>query len=226
MKDFSFPKARGVWPTYGMVDKNDPVQSKSTVILGLSIVIVPHMCVSSMSIVCFDITLGFVQGEDADDFNPDRFLGDLPAELATDTKNGASFFLYMTSLLQVSDLRAIEGDPFIFPYPWSCAQFHVYTNIRARNICKFSITYPGPSCHDEFCLRALDQGIAAIFPRQHLNRFKVYRRMCPGRYMANNALFISIATILWAADISAVKDEAGKPIIPNTFEFVNSGLVV
>jgi len=44
--------------------------------------------------------------------------------------------------------------------------------------------------------------------------------------MANQALFINIATILWAANISAVKDEAGKTIIPNTFEAVNSGLAM
>ena len=31
-----------------------------------------------------------VQGKDANDFNPDRFLGRLPAELA-DTKDGALF---------------------------------------------------------------------------------------------------------------------------------------
>ena len=56
--------------------------------------------------------------------------------------------------------------------------------------------------------------------------FNVYHRICPGRHLANNELFINIATILWAADISAVKDEAGKPIIPNTLETVNNGLVV
>ena len=38
--------------------------------------------------------------------------------------------------------------------------------------------------------------------------------------MANNALFINITTILWAADISAVKDEAGQPMIPDTLETV------
>ena len=83
-----------------MVNKNDLIQSKSTIILGLSIVIVPPMCVSTISIACFHIILGFVQGEDADDFNPDRFLGNLPADLITDTKNGASFLLYMTRLLR------------------------------------------------------------------------------------------------------------------------------
>jgi len=44
--------------------------------------------------------------------------------------------------------------------------------------------------------------------------------------MANDSLFINIAMILWAADISAVKDEAGKPIVPNTRETVNSGLAM
>ena len=47
------------------------------------------MCVTMMPIVCFDLTLGLVQGEDADEFNPDRFLGNLPEELAADTKDGA-----------------------------------------------------------------------------------------------------------------------------------------
>ena len=50
--------------------------------------------------------------------------------------------------------------------------------------------------------------------------------MCPGRHLVNNELFINIATILWAADISAVKDEVGKPIVPDTLEHVNDGLVV
>ena len=44
--------------------------------------------------------------------------------------------------------------------------------------------------------------------------------------MANKALFIEIASILWAANIFAVKDEAGVPIIPDTLETVNAGAVV
>ena len=44
--------------------------------------------------------------------------------------------------------------------------------------------------------------------------------------MANNAVFISMATILWAANISAVTDERGKPMIPDTFEAVNAGLAM
>ena len=44
--------------------------------------------------------------------------------------------------------------------------------------------------------------------------------------MANNSGFINIATILWAANIAALMDEAGKPIVPNTMETVNAGTVV
>ena len=44
--------------------------------------------------------------------------------------------------------------------------------------------------------------------------------------MANNSIFINIATILWAANVAAVKDKADKPIIPNTLETVNVGVVV
>ena len=44
--------------------------------------------------------------------------------------------------------------------------------------------------------------------------------------MANNSVFINIATILWAADVVALKDEAGKPIIPDTLETVSAKLVV
>ena len=44
--------------------------------------------------------------------------------------------------------------------------------------------------------------------------------------MANNSVFINIAMILWAANVTALKDEAGKPIVPDTLETVNAGIVV
>ena len=44
--------------------------------------------------------------------------------------------------------------------------------------------------------------------------------------MANNALFMNIATILWAADISAVIDKEGKPIIPDPGEAINTGVAM
>ena len=44
--------------------------------------------------------------------------------------------------------------------------------------------------------------------------------------MANNALFIDIAMLLWAANISAVKDKAGEPIVPDTLDAVSGGLAM
>ena len=38
--------------------------------------------------------------------------------------------------------------------------------------------------------------------------------------MANNSLFLNIATVLWAANISAQKDEGGNPILPDTLESI------
>ena len=44
--------------------------------------------------------------------------------------------------------------------------------------------------------------------------------------MANNSVFINIATVLWAVNVAALKDEAGKPIVPDTLGTINTGLVV
>ena len=44
--------------------------------------------------------------------------------------------------------------------------------------------------------------------------------------MANNSVFITATTILLVANVAALKDKAGRPIIPNTLETVNAGIVV
>ena len=44
--------------------------------------------------------------------------------------------------------------------------------------------------------------------------------------MANNSVFINIATILWAANVAALKDDTGKPIVPDTLETVHAGVVM
>ena len=44
--------------------------------------------------------------------------------------------------------------------------------------------------------------------------------------MANNSVFINVATVLWAANIAPLKDEEGKPIVPNPLEAVGAGVVV
>jgi hypothetical protein len=43
--------------------------------------------------------------------------------------------------------------------------------------------------------------------------------------MAKNSLFINIASILWAARLDPMKDEAGNPIIPDTLGTINAGVV-
>ena len=38
--------------------------------------------------------------------------------------------------------------------------------------------------------------------------------------MANDSLFLNIATVLWAANISARMDEGGNPILPDTLDSI------
>jgi hypothetical protein len=44
--------------------------------------------------------------------------------------------------------------------------------------------------------------------------------------IANQALFIDIASLLWAASIEPAYDEAGAEIVPSRTECVDEGLVV
>ncbi|THH06476.1 hypothetical protein EW145_g4057 [Phellinidium pouzarii] len=50
------------------------------------------------------------------------------------------------------------------------------------------------------------------------------RRICPGQDVAVQSLFIIIARMLWAFDISVGTDEGGSPVLPDTSAFV-PGLV-
>ncbi|KAI0088576.1 cytochrome P450 [Irpex rosettiformis] len=52
------------------------------------------------------------------------------------------------------------------------------------------------------------------------------RRTCVGMHFADQALFIAIATMLWAFDIQPPVDERGAVIMPSKDELVDSGLVV
>ncbi|KIJ39734.1 hypothetical protein M422DRAFT_257326 [Sphaerobolus stellatus SS14] len=40
------------------------------------------------------------------------------------------------------------------------------------------------------------------------------RRVCPGRYMAENSLFIAVASILQNFDITPARDSLGKEVMP------------
>ncbi|KAF4621791.1 hypothetical protein D9613_012201 [Agrocybe pediades] len=52
------------------------------------------------------------------------------------------------------------------------------------------------------------------------------RRMCVGWNFANQTLFITIASILWALIIEAEKDNNGNAIIPPKEEFVDRGVIM
>ncbi|KAI0088548.1 cytochrome P450 [Irpex rosettiformis] len=52
------------------------------------------------------------------------------------------------------------------------------------------------------------------------------RRSCVGLHFANHALFIAIATILWAADILPPVDENGNVVLPDANDCVDAGVVV
>ncbi|KAJ3558643.1 hypothetical protein NM688_g800 [Phlebia brevispora] len=56
--------------------------------------------------------------------------------------------------------------------------------------------------------------------------FGAGRRICPGRELVNQALFIQCATLLWAFSIEPVADEDGQPIMPSSTECVDKGLFV
>ncbi|RAL00821.1 cytochrome P450 [Aspergillus ibericus CBS 121593] len=59
---------------------------------------------------------------------------------------------------------------------------------------------------------------------QFTNFFGYGRRICPGRHIARNSLFLLMARILWAFDIQAPLGEDGKPIPVDDMAF-DSGFV-
>jgi cytochrome P450 len=50
------------------------------------------------------------------------------------------------------------------------------------------------------------------------------RRICVGKYLANDSLFINTATILWAARLECARDENGKELPPDPNAFVDNGI--
>lgn len=47
------------------------------------------------------------------------------------------------------------------------------------------------------------------------------RRICPGKQLAENSLFITIARVLWAFNISKATDKHGQEITPNIFAYTD-----
>ena len=52
------------------------------------------------------------------------------------------------------------------------------------------------------------------------------RRACVGKHLANEALFIDIATVLWAANFERALDQDGKEVLIDTESFVDTGMVL
>ncbi|KIJ43724.1 hypothetical protein M422DRAFT_169557, partial [Sphaerobolus stellatus SS14] len=59
-------------------------------------------------------------------------------------------------------------------------------------------------------------------PRQ-TGAFGYGRRICPGRYMAENSLFIAVASILQVFNISPAKDSLGNDVLPD-YEWISGYL--
>ncbi|KAF5343048.1 hypothetical protein D9758_011153 [Tetrapyrgos nigripes] len=86
--------------------------------------------------------------------------------------------------------------------------------------------------HDEFRPeRFLDKTSAVnVVPTDTRNHrhvsFGFGRRICCGLNLANQSLFIDIASLLWAASIEPAYDETGAEIIPSSMELLDEGSVV
>jgi cytochrome P450 len=52
------------------------------------------------------------------------------------------------------------------------------------------------------------------------------RRECPGRHLANNSLFINIATILWTSKIERKKDALGELLPLDVDGYVDNGVIL
>jgi cytochrome P450 len=52
------------------------------------------------------------------------------------------------------------------------------------------------------------------------------RRVCVGKQLANNSLFIAIATILWAASLERVRNDSGEEVPLDTDGFIDIGMVL
>jgi cytochrome P450 len=52
------------------------------------------------------------------------------------------------------------------------------------------------------------------------------RRACVGKHVANDSLFINIATMLWAVRLERARDENGKEMPLDTETYVDTGMVL
>ncbi|KAF5343047.1 hypothetical protein D9758_011152 [Tetrapyrgos nigripes] len=86
--------------------------------------------------------------------------------------------------------------------------------------------------HDEFRPERFlgETGTVNITPTDSRNQghvsFGFGRRICAGLNLANQTLFIDIASLLWAGSIEPAYDETGAEIIPSSMELLDEGIVV
>ncbi|KDR81197.1 hypothetical protein GALMADRAFT_116228 [Galerina marginata CBS 339.88] len=102
----------------------------------------------------------------------------------------------------------------------------VIANVWAMN--RDPIVYPD---YEEFRPeRFIDQEGNEFIPQNtHGQGHVTYgfsRRICLGMHVANNALFINMASILWACNIELERGTDGKPVLPSRTDCIDKGLVV
>ena len=51
------------------------------------------------------------------------------------------------------------------------------------------------------------------------------KRICVGRHVANDTMFIAFAVILWAMELAPAKDEHGRDIPVDVDGYLDSGMV-
>ncbi|KAI0041516.1 cytochrome P450 [Auriscalpium vulgare] len=72
---------------------------------------------------------------------------------------------------------------------------------------------------------ALVPGVADTKDESHV-AYGFGRRICVGRHLANNSLFINMAVLLWAANLEGAKDAQGRPAPIDVDGCLEGGLVV
>ncbi|CAZ82488.1 unnamed protein product [Tuber melanosporum] len=79
--------------------------------------------------------------------------------------------------------------------------------------------------HDFIPERYLGSGkIDRMEPYPHRDGHSAFgwgRRICPGKQLAENSLFITITRVLWAFNISKATDKHGQEITPNIFAYTD-----
>jgi cytochrome P450 len=58
------------------------------------------------------------------------------------------------------------------------------------------------------------------------NAYGFGKRVCVGKYLANDSLFIVMATVLWAANLERVRGESGEEVPIDTESFLDTGIVL